>query len=99
MHPDLRVPASPLADADVQAAAHAGLRARRRSRATRAGRAAAALQERVGEAFDAETMAVEPDGTRVPGAGSQLGWLLWADALRPAGPARPRPPACASPTC
>ena len=26
-------------------------------------------------------MAVEPDGTVVPGAGSQLGWLLWADAL------------------
>ena len=26
-------------------------------------------------------MAVEPDGTIVPGAGSQLGWLLWADAL------------------
>jgi glycogen debranching enzyme len=26
-------------------------------------------------------MAVEPDGTVVPGAGSQLGWLLWARAL------------------
>jgi glycogen debranching enzyme len=26
-------------------------------------------------------MAVEPDGTIVTGAGSQLGWLLWADAL------------------
>ena len=31
-------------------------------------------------------MAVEGDGTPVPGAGSQLGWLLWADALD--GPAR-----------
>lgn len=27
-----------------------------------------------------ETLAVEGDGRRVPGAGSQLGWLLWADA-------------------
>jgi glycogen debranching enzyme len=26
---------------------------------------------------------VEPDGAPVPGAGSQLGWLLWADALEP----------------
>ena len=26
-------------------------------------------------------MAVEADGTPVPGAGSQLGWLLWAGAL------------------
>jgi glycogen debranching enzyme len=26
-------------------------------------------------------MAIESDGTAVPGAGSQLGWLLWADAL------------------
>jgi glycogen debranching enzyme len=33
-----------------------------------------------------ETLAVEADGRRVPGAGSQLGWLLWAGAA-PAGAA------------
>ena len=26
-------------------------------------------------------MALEADDRPVPGAGSQLGWLLWADAL------------------
>jgi glycogen debranching enzyme len=29
------------------------------------------------------SVAVESDGTTVPGAGSQLGWLLWAGALEP----------------
>ena len=38
------------------------------------------MRERLG-ALGCEAMAVEPDGTIVPGAGSQLGWLLWADAL------------------
>ncbi|HYI98909.1 MAG TPA: hypothetical protein VEX36_04415 [Thermoleophilaceae bacterium] len=33
-----------------------------------------------------ETLAIEGDGRRVRGAGSQLGWLLWADAA-PAGAA------------
>ena len=31
-----------------------------------------------------DVMAVEPDGSPVRGPGSQLGWLLWADALEPA---------------
>ena len=48
-------------------------------------RLAAGLRERLG-ALGPDVMAVEPDGTPVPGAGSQLGWLLWADALE--GPAR-----------
>ncbi len=87
LHPDGRVPVSPLADADVQAVAHAGLRAAAAlSGEDRWTVAADALRDRIGEAFDAETMAVEPDGTRVAGAGSQLGWLLWADALPEGGP-------------
>ncbi|HEX8103743.1 MAG TPA: hypothetical protein VF533_14095 [Solirubrobacteraceae bacterium] len=87
LHPDGRIPASPLADADVQAAALAGLRAAGRlSGEARWDAAARRLRERIAEAFDAETMAVEPDGTRVAGAGSQLGWLLWADALPAGGP-------------
>ncbi|HZC74902.1 MAG TPA: hypothetical protein VE220_02915, partial [Gaiellaceae bacterium] len=35
----------------------------------------------IGAAFTPETMAVDARGARVTGAGSQLGWLLWADAL------------------
>jgi glycogen debranching enzyme len=88
VHPDGSRPASPLADADVQAVAHAALHAVARLSGDEAWAARAReLQARIGEAFDPETMAVEPDGTRVRGAGSQLGWLLWAGAL-PAGPAR-----------
>lgn len=84
VHPDGRQPASPLADADVQAAAHAALRAVAGLSGDPAWSARAdALRERIGEAFDPGTMAVEPDGTRVRGAGSQLGWLLWAGALPP----------------
>ncbi len=88
VHPDGRRPAAPLADADVQAVAHAALLSLARLSGDTAWAARAeALRERIAEAFDPGTMAVEPDGTRVPGAGSQLGWLLWAQAL-PAGPAR-----------
>ena len=81
-------PAAPLADADCQAAAVAALDAleridRDRGWASRA----AALRSRIAEAFvpagsaDPWLMAIEGDGTAVPGAGSQLGWLLWANAL------------------
>lgn len=88
LHPDGRLPAYPLADADVQAVAHVALRALAELSGEQRFRAEAeALRDRVGEAFDAETMALEPDGTPVRGAGSQLGWLLWADAV-PKGPRR-----------
>jgi glycogen debranching enzyme len=88
LHEDGRMPAHPLADADVQAVAHVALRALGTLSGHDSWRARAdALRDRVGQHFDPETMAVEPDGTRVRGAGSQLGWLLWAGAL-PEG--RPR---------
>jgi glycogen debranching enzyme len=48
------------------------------------GERAAALVTKLGERFDAETLALDADGNRVRAAGSQLGWLLWADALPPA---------------
>jgi glycogen debranching enzyme len=83
---DGTAPGSPLADVDSQAAAHAALRALARlSGEDRWERAAAELRERLG-ALGPDAMAVEPDGTIVEGAGSQLGWLLWAGALD--GPAR-----------
>ena len=86
LRPDGTQPPWPLADVDSQAAAHAALRAL----ATLSGdprweRLAGELRERLG-ALGPEAMAVEPGGAVVPGAGSQLGWLLWADALD--GPAR-----------
>jgi glycogen debranching enzyme len=35
----------------------------------------------IARSFSVDTMAVNGGGERVPGAGSQLGWLLWADAV------------------
>ena len=54
-------------------------------RAPTTGRArASALRSRIEESFVPDVMALEADDRPVPGAGSQLGWLLWADALSPA---------------
>jgi glycogen debranching enzyme len=86
---DGTVPAAPLADADSQAAAHAALLALERldpfgGWADRA----AALRARVTASFEPDVMALEADGTPVAGAGSQLGWLLWAGALEDAAAER-----------
>ena len=82
LRPDGSAPAPPLADADTQAAAHAALLAL--AALDPAGgwaERAAALRERVAAAFTPDVLAVEADGAPVPGAGSQLGWLLWSGAL------------------
>jgi glycogen debranching enzyme len=74
LRPDGSVPEPPLADLDSQAVAYAALRALgERERAE-------ALRERL-SALVPEVMAVEAGDRVVEGAGSQLGWLLWADAL------------------
>jgi glycogen debranching enzyme len=79
LHEDGIAPKAPVADADTQAAALAGLRGLARlSRAAEHAAAADALAARIGERFDAETMALDADDRPVRGAGSQLGWLLWA---------------------
>jgi glycogen debranching enzyme len=83
IRPDGSPPRPPLADADTQAVAHAGLRAL----ATLSGderwrRRADELAERIEADFGPEVVALEGDGTPVPGAGTQLGWLLWAGAVR-----------------
>ncbi|HEY3727933.1 MAG TPA: hypothetical protein VGL51_12215 [Solirubrobacteraceae bacterium] len=81
-------PLAPLADADTQAVAVAALRAAARlSGDARWESLAEHAVEQIAAAFTPETMAVDGNGDRVPGAGSQLGWLLWADAL----PASERP--------
>ena len=87
VRPDGSAPAAPLADADSQAAAVAALDGLVRldpGRAAHWSGLAAALRARVEAAFTPEVMALEADDRPVPGAGSQLGWLLWADALSPA---------------
>jgi glycogen debranching enzyme len=82
LKPDLTVPEPPVADADCQAAALAALRALAHLSGDEAwSDRAAALRARVSAAFDPETMALEAGDRPVAGAGSQLGWLLWADAL------------------
>ncbi len=79
-------PAAPLADADSQAVAVAALDALVRldpAGADRWATRAAALRATIEESFRPEVMALEGDDSTVTGAGSQLGWLLWADALSP----------------
>ena len=81
-------PTAPLADADVQAVAVAALSALAvldQDRAAHWQARATALRAEVTAAFTPDVMAIEADGRPVPGAGSQLGWLLWADALEPDG--------------
>jgi glycogen debranching enzyme len=78
---DGSAPLAPLADADTQAVAVvacdglAVLSGDSRFRAR-----AEELRATVRSRFGPETMAIEADGREVPGAGSQLGWLLWAGA-------------------
>jgi glycogen debranching enzyme len=84
LRPDGGVPEPPLADADSQAAAHAALRAL--ARLDPGGdwtKRADALRARLTAGFGPDVMALEAGDRPVAGAGSQLGWLLWADALEP----------------
>jgi glycogen debranching enzyme len=74
-------PAPPLADADTQAVAVAALDALARLDAGGGWERRAADLRAALSRWGPEVMALEQDGTVVPGAGSQLGWLLWADAL------------------
>jgi glycogen debranching enzyme len=73
-------PSPPLADLDTQAVAYAAAR----TLAADPGwaRRAEELRGRL-SALGPEVMAIEAGDVPVPGAGSQLGWLLWADALEP----------------
>jgi len=82
------VPEPPLADADTQAVAVAALRALGRlSGGDSWNDLADATSVLIAEAFDPQTMALDGGNGRVTGAGSQIGWLLWADAV-PASYAR-----------
>jgi glycogen debranching enzyme len=84
LHEDGTAPRPPVADADTQAAAAAGLRGLAAlSGSDDHARAAAALAERVAERFGPETMALDAEDREVRGAGSQLGRLLWAGVPMP----------------
>jgi glycogen debranching enzyme len=77
-------PEPPLADADTQAVTFAALRAvGRMTGDPEWTRRAAALRALLSVRYGPEVMALEAGDVPVPGAGSQLGWLLWADALEP----------------
>jgi glycogen debranching enzyme len=78
------LPPPPLADADSQAVAVAALRALRvldPARAEHWQQRLEALRAQVNAAFTPNVMAVDGNDRQVTGAGSQLGWLLWARAL------------------
>jgi glycogen debranching enzyme len=77
-------PPPPLADADSQAAAVAALRALTSldpQRAEHWQQRLESLQLKINTAFGPDVMAVDGHDRAVMGAGSQLGWLLWAGAL------------------
>lgn len=81
-------PEAPLADADSQAVAVAALDALARldpEQSQKWSGMAEALRSRIQKAFVPEVMALEADDAPVIGAGTQLGWLLWADALDDTG--------------
>jgi glycogen debranching enzyme len=79
---DGSAPAPPIADADSQAVAYVALRAvARLSGDPGWEERALALGERIGRLFVPDVMALERGDRPVPGAGSQLGWLLWSGAL------------------
>jgi glycogen debranching enzyme len=79
---DGTVPEPPFADADTQAVTVAALRATALlSGDSRWQSLAVQTMDLVAELFTPDTMGVAAGDERVAGAGSQLGWLLWADAL------------------
>jgi glycogen debranching enzyme len=81
---DGSVPEAPLADADTQAVAVVAARSLARlSGEPRHRDLAESLRKQVARAFDEETLAIEADGRHVRGAGSYIGWLLWAGAAPP----------------
>jgi glycogen debranching enzyme len=77
LRPDGTAPQPPLADADSQAVAYAALRALGRDDR------AEQMRARLSRDFVPDVMAIEAGEKPVHGAGSQLGWLLWAGALEP----------------
>ena len=98
VRPDGSDPAPPLADADSQAVAFAALDALARARSRRRlGAARGGAARRVLGALGLRgRWRWRATARRCPGAGSQLGWLLWAGALDRT-PRRPPPSGSCAP--
>jgi glycogen debranching enzyme len=83
LRPDGSRPEPPLADCDSQAVAVAALRAAARLTGEPEWQHRSdVLRARITETFLPDIVMVDAAGP-VTGAGSQLGWLLWCDALEP----------------
>ena len=83
LRPDGAAPTPPLADADTQAVTVAALRVLARLTGADEWRERHdVMRTLVTATYLPDVVLVAADGP-VPGAGSQLGWLLWADALEP----------------
>lgn len=84
LRPDGTPPQAPLADADSQAVAVAALRALASLDVDRKSLwqgLESTLRARISASFLPDIIAIEGTGAAVEGAGSWLGWLLWAGAL------------------
>lgn len=85
---DGSMPTAPMADADSQAAAVAALDALAQldsDQGPRWSELAAEFRARIQAVFTADVMALDADSRPVTGAGSQLGWMLWAGVLDQTG--------------
>ena len=83
LRPDGTRPRPPLADADTQAVTAAALRALATLTGDDEWRIRHdALRARITADYLPDVVMIDADGA-VIGAGSQLGWLLWADAVQP----------------
>jgi glycogen debranching enzyme len=84
LRPDGSAPETPVADADTQAVAVAALRATARlSGDPRWDGMASEMTAVIAQSFTPDVMALNGSNEEVGGAGSQIGWLLWADAVPP----------------
>jgi glycogen debranching enzyme len=84
LRPDGSIPVPPLADADTQAVTVVALRALGQLSGDPLWQERAdSLRSLVTDLFLPDVLAIEDGRRPVTGAGSQLGWLLWADAVQP----------------
>jgi glycogen debranching enzyme len=82
VRPDRTAPTAPFADLDTQAVAVAALRAAATLSGDPAWHARAEdLCREISDRYLPDVIQLEADGRPVPGMGSSLGWLLWADAV------------------
>jgi glycogen debranching enzyme len=83
LRPDGSIPRPPLADADTQAVTVAAVRALTRLAPQEDwAERLSALRRLITDSYLPDIVLLDADGS-IAGPGSQLGWLLWADAIEP----------------